>query len=220
MNHYPDYHTYETLYSRFVNGRDESQLLELLAPLQGARVLDLCCGKGTLTLKALEAGANSVVAVDAEPKMMTPALIEHPNVKIFETDVGDALQFLRTYDESFDRVVCRQAINYWLDEETVELTAAILIPEGIFAFNTFNEKPTEKPHAREYELENRTFVEVNWMIDEMVHHLQVCEGMTHHHTVFRWLSPEHIHTILEPFFIVTEHRHGKTSLYQCRKRRR
>src|SRR3989344_2417767 len=109
---YPDYQTYRDLYLRFFQGRDVSELLDLLEPFNGMRVLDLCCGQGQLTLGALDRKAASVVCVDAESKMVPDELRVHAQVTVMEMNVRMALAKLNFYGRVFDRVVCCQAINY------------------------------------------------------------------------------------------------------------
>jgi len=217
-NEYPDYKTYKKLYLRYYDGRDVAELLRLLEPLRGTRLLDLCAGEGQLTLKALEEGAREVVVVDAEPAMISPVLRQHQQVRVATMSVHDALNAMHARGESFERIACRQAVNYWLNEETARLSANILTPGGIFAFNTFNQKPSEKPRVLQYELEDHVFVEVSWLVGDTVHHLQVREGMMPHHTSFNWFPPELLREILEPYFVATEERHDKTSLYRCEKK--
>lgn len=215
---YPDHITYRELYLRYFQGRDAGELLQLLEPLQGLRLLDLCCGEGQLTLGALERGAASAVSVDAESAMIAPRLRQNRRAGILIASVQDALRALQADGKKFDRAVCRQAVNYWLNEETVQLLAAVLIRGGVFVFNTFNQRPTEKPRVLEYELQGHCFVEVSWLVGEIVHHLQVRDGLPAHFTSFQWLSPERLQELLTPYFTVSEQRHGKTSLYQCERR--
>lgn len=217
MEQYPDYETYRALYVRYYNGRDVAELLRLLYPLDGTSVLDLCGGDGRLTLKALAAGARTVALVDVESKMVPSVLWQHEQVRVIIREVCFALSASIMSGELFDRIVCQQAVNYWLDEDTAGNVANVLEPGGIFAFNTFNQKPPEKPRALQYELEGRAFVEVSWLVGDKVHHLQVRDGMRPHHTVFRWLSPERLRELLNPYFNVSEERRGKTSLYRCEK---
>ena len=98
------------------------------------------------------------------------------------------------------------------------MVADVMAPGGVFAFNTFNRKPSEKPRVLQYELEGHSFVEVSWLVGDIVHHLQAREGMVPHQTSFRWFSPESLREMLKPYFVVIEIRHEKTSLYRCEKR--
>ena len=47
--------------------------MELLAPLKGKRVLDLCCGQGVLIPLLLDKGADTVVGIDASPQLIDAA---------------------------------------------------------------------------------------------------------------------------------------------------
>ncbi len=218
MAHYPDHETYRALYLRYINGRDVGELLSLLQPLEDTRVLDLCGGGGGLTLEAINLGAGTVILADEEPKMVPHGFLEHPKVHVYFGPVRMTLADLMEKGIQFDRIACRQAVNYWLNESTAEMVAEVMTPGGIFAFNTFNVKPSEIPRVLQYELENHTFVEVSWLVEDTVHHLQVRDGLEAHSTSFRWLSPERFRELLDPYFAVTEHRHGKTSLYRCIKK--
>lgn len=213
---YPDYKTYRALYARYYD-RGMSKLLQLLEPLNEMDVLDLCGGDGRLTLKALEQGAHSVVLVDAESAMVPTALWQHPKVRVEINPVRPALATLMGRYDQFDRIVCQQAINYWLDDAMVVAVRTLLKPGGIFAFNTFHQKPPEKPRVLEYEHRGHAFVEVSWLEDEIVHHVQVREGLPPHTTTFRWLSPERLREMLTPRFDVNESVEGKTTLVRCVK---
>ncbi|OGG40959.1 hypothetical protein A2118_01735 [Candidatus Kaiserbacteria bacterium GWA2_50_9] len=215
---YPDSDAYRALYLRFHGGRDVVELTHLLEPLDSARVLDLCGGDGRLTLRALELGAHEVTIVDSTERMVPQALRHNSQVHVQVRPVEIALADMGTRNESFDRIACRQGVNYWLNKKTATLAAAVLKPGGIFAFNTFNQKPPAKPRVLQYELDGKAFVEVSWLIEDAVHHLQVREGMAPHYTTFKWLPPEYLRSILEPHFIVVETRREKTSLYRCERK--
>ncbi len=214
MEKYPDHDTYRALYARYYD-RGVAELLRLLEPLAGVDMADLCGGDGRLTLKAIAAGARSVLFVDREPKMVPPALWQHKQVEVVIKEVRFALSNAIMRHQSFDRMVCQQAVNYWLDEDTAGLLARALKPGGNFVFNTFNQQPPEKPRVLEYELDKHAFVEVSWLVGDNVHHLQVRDGMKPHHTVFKWLSGERLRALLEPHFVIHEEKHEKTSLYRC-----
>jgi SAM-dependent methyltransferase len=217
---YPDYKTYRDLYARYYDGRNVSELLDLLDPVSNTRFLDLCGGDGRLALAAQKRGARHVTLVDAERAMVPHQVRNQVNVYI-----GKVAQHLAWMADSghtehlYDRIACRQAVNYWLDEHSAKLVADVLAPYGIFAFNTFNQKPPEVPRVLQYELDGHSFVEMSWLVeDEVVHHLQVREGLEPHHTFFQWLSDSDIRGFLDPYFVVACKVDKKTSLYRCVKK--
>lgn len=215
VSQYPDHATYRALYLRYLQGRGAHELLELLQPLTLVRFLDLCCGEGQLTRGAIEANVRHAFMVDAEPKMLPLEERLAPLAQMFPFSVERALDYFRQERMHFERVACRQAVNYWLDERTARSLFGVMTPKGVFAFNTFNEKPPEKPRVLEYELEGHHFTEVSWLVGEDVHHVQVRSGLPPHRTTFKWISPERFREILDPFFEVEEIRKGKSSLYRC-----
>lgn len=214
---YPDYKTYRALYARYVNGRDVGELAELLEPLQNTKVLDLCGGEGLLSLAAYERGAKEVHWVDQEPTMISPEFAKSRVLKRI-AGVASTLELFCKRGVVYDRAVCRQAVNYWLDAGSANLLARVLVRGGIFAFNTFNQKPSKEPHIKTYQQDGHMFVEVSWLVGETVRHVQVRDGMEPHSTSFRWISPERFRELLEPYFQVHEDRRDKTSLYKCAKR--
>jgi len=216
MEKYPNHETYRALYARY-HDRGVEDLLHLLLPLEDMSVADLCGGDGRLTFKMLASGAHSVFFVDREPEMVPLAIREHEQVRVEIKNVRSALEGAILRGDSFDRIVCQQAINYWLDEGSANAVATALKPGGVFAFNTFNQEPPQKPRVLEYDLGGHSFVEVSWLVGDKVHHLQVRDGMEPHHTVFLWLPSDRIREILAPFFFIEEKRHEKTSLYRCKK---
>jgi SAM-dependent methyltransferase len=217
MEKYPGYKTYQALYARY-HDKGVADLLRLLEPLEDMSVADLCAGDGRLTFMMLASGVQSVFFVDAESEMVPPSLGEHKQVQVMISEVHFALDEAILRGNFFDRIVCQQAINYWLDEESAQSVARALKSSGIFAFNTFNQQPSLKPRVLQYELGGHSFVEVSWLVGDEVHHLQARDGLEPHHTVFRWLSPERLRELLEPYFAISEKRHEKTSLYRCEKK--
>ena len=214
---YPDHQTYQELYWRYHQGRDVAELIDLMEPVKGMSFLDLCAGDGRLTLAALEKEVKKATLIEAERQMIPAALCDNRLVRIHVDQVQATLAAMQTRGEFFDRIVCRQGVNYWLDYESAKLVATVLVPGGIFAFNTFNQKPSETPRVLQYELDGHTFVEISWLVNETVHHLQVREGLLPHYTSFMWIPPDLLRSILEPHFVVVEQRRDKTSLYRCEK---
>ena len=217
MEKYPDYETYRALYARY-HERGVADLLRFLEPINGVHAMDLCGGDGRLTSMMLASGAQSILLVDAERKMIPPTLWQHKKVRVVIKEIHFALSDVIKRGELFDRIACQQAVNYWLDEETARSVAIALKPNGTFVFNTFHQQPPEKPRVLEYDLGGHAFVETSWLVGDKVHHLQVRDGMNPHHTVFLWLPAERLRKLLEPHFVVHEDRHKKTSVYRCEKK--
>jgi len=222
MNYdYPDFETYRSLYQRFYDGRSSKVLLELAGDLTGKRVLDLCGGDGRLALAALQLGAQEVALVERQEKMIPPEVKQNPGIKIYLGSAGRWLgEFVDKVDQkiTFDCIACQQAVNYWLNQVFAELVAKALTTKGSFIFNTFNQKPTVEPQVKQYVIGDHAFVEVSWLVGDWVEHIQVRSGMKPHYTSFRWLSPEYLTQILQPYFDVTVKTEGSTSLYRCVKK--
>ena len=218
MEKYPDHETYAKLYLRFYNPVSTRDLART-AEASGKTILDLCAGSGRLALEALHQGAEKVWLVEQEKEMVPRNL--YSNTKI-TTSIGRVEEWMEWFIEKkklFDAVVCQQAINYWLNDRTAGLVAGVLKDGGAFVFNTFNQKPSGKPAVREYEIEDKKFVETSWLVGVTVHHVQVREGMAPHTTSFQWLSTKHLMNILTPSFLVTVKTYGKTSVYRCVKKK-
>lgn len=91
--------------------RVREALFSMLGPIGGARVLDLCCGCGSLGIEALSRGAEEAVFVDDSAAAAAAA---RTNIETFgiadratvlELDVVRAIQRLRADDERFDLVL-------------------------------------------------------------------------------------------------------------------
>jgi SAM-dependent methyltransferase len=220
VSNYPNHDTYRALYARYYSGRDIQELVSLLEPLKDTdiRLLELCCGDGRLSLEALSQGAHRAVLVDAAASMLPAELFEDDRLEIYAKPVNNYLVYAAMHNQLFDRVVCRQAVTYWLNDMTAYPLAQVVRPGGVLAFNTFNQEPPREPKVKKYEYQDHSFAEVSWLVGDTVHHVQVCEGMEPHCTSFRWIPPDEFRTLLGPYFEVVERRDGKTSLYRCVKK--
>lgn len=210
---YPGHAVYRKLYARYFQGERTQQLVEALQTVAGLTVVDLCGGGGPLSRALLSAGAASVTLVDESTAMVQEV---PPNITVRTTDVLEWL--FRTPNASFDAAVCQQAVNYWLEDLAVAQLARVLKPGARFAFNTFNRKPAAAPTVKQYELDGLKYAEASWLIaGDMVEHVQMCEGEPAHTTRFKWLSPEMLREMLEPYFACEEHQDGPTSIWFCQR---
>lgn len=87
-------------------------LLQLLAPQPGERILDIGCGTGQLTAKIANTGAVAV-GIDADADMITTAKSNYPQI---EFAVADGREF-RT-DTPFDAVFSNAALH-WIPQADV-----------------------------------------------------------------------------------------------------
>jgi trans-aconitate methyltransferase len=107
--------------------RHGSELIDLLAPQPGERVLDLGCGTGHLTAELAAHGAR-VVGLDNDPVMIEQARRAYP---VLQFVLGDAADF--RFAEPFD-VVFSNAALHWVTRATdaAACIAAALRPGGRF----------------------------------------------------------------------------------------
>ena len=87
------------------------EVIQLLAPQPGERILDVGCGTGQLTRAIADAGAT-VVGVDHSPEMIADARRNYPGL---EFDVADAAAL--PYTEAFDAVFSNAALHWVRDAE-------------------------------------------------------------------------------------------------------
>ncbi|MFZ4689151.1 MAG: class I SAM-dependent methyltransferase [Polymorphobacter sp.] len=93
-----------------------AQVLDLLAPQPGERILDLGCGDGVLTQKLVEAGAE-VVGIDPDKAMIAAALEKGLDARIMD---ARAL----TFDHEFDAVFSNAALH-WVGSPAVVTAGAV-----------------------------------------------------------------------------------------------
>jgi trans-aconitate methyltransferase len=100
-------------------------LVELLAPNPGERILDLGCGTGHLTAQIAARGAVTT-GLDASMSMIAQARQNYPKLKF---SLADASEF--RFDEPFDAVFSNAALH-WIPDAgpVVENVARALKPGG------------------------------------------------------------------------------------------
>ena len=91
--------------------RVREALFSMLGPIGGVRVLDLCCGCGSLGIEAISRGAEEAVFVDDSAAAAEAARTNiatfgiEDRATVLELDVIRAIQRLRADDERFDLVL-------------------------------------------------------------------------------------------------------------------
>jgi trans-aconitate methyltransferase len=91
-----------------------SDVVSLLEPRAGERILDLGCGTGHLTAQIAESGAK-VTGVDRSAEMVAAARMAYPNLK-FEISDARNLTFLDEFDAVFSN-----ATLHWIHEPELVL---------------------------------------------------------------------------------------------------
>ena len=129
--------------------------------------------------------------------------------------VDDALTELTS---TFNAIFCQQGINYWFTPEHAGMIKRALAPKGFFIFNTFNVKPSVIPQTKVYYYAGRNYMEISWLVGDMVKHVQIAEDMDPHFTEFRWIPPEEFkRAFIKAGFFVTVKTEGSTDIYLCKK---
>jgi trans-aconitate methyltransferase len=102
-------------------------LLSLLAPQPGERILDVGCGTGHLTNKIAATGAQ-VVGLDSSPEMIATGRATYPEVEFVLADASDF-----SFAEPFDAIFSNAALH-WVEraEAAVICMARALRPGGRF----------------------------------------------------------------------------------------
>lgn len=104
-----------------------ADLLELLAPKPGERILDVGCGTGQLTAQIAHSAAQAV-GLDSSESMLAEARRNYPELTFV---LGDAAGFV--FSERFDAVFSNAALHWVKDAEgAVSSIARALRPGGRF----------------------------------------------------------------------------------------
>jgi SAM-dependent methyltransferase len=209
---------YEELYAKYIHKRPVTDLIDKAGDIKGKAVLDLCCGTGRLVKECVGRGAFAV-GLDGSVEMTTDLrgwLIANSKIKttpLISADVEDYLSW--HCHPIWDVVFCRQSVNYWMTSENVERLKERIEHGGKFIFNTFGNKPSEKPVVKEYDFDGHHFVETSWLVGDVVHHIQVRDGLPPHTTSFRWIPEDEFVKMLSPWFNVEVLREGATLVFIC-----
>jgi SAM-dependent methyltransferase len=113
---------------------EHDDLVGLLPPVGGRRVLDLGCGAGQLAHHLATSGASEVIGVDLSERMLERARAEwaHPRV----TYRREAIERLVFEPARFDLVVSSLALHYVDDYAgLIERIASWLAPGGVFVYS-------------------------------------------------------------------------------------
>ncbi|MCL0101773.1 methyltransferase domain-containing protein [Dehalococcoidia bacterium] len=104
-----------------------SDLVKLLDPKPGQKILDLGCGPGHLTAKIADSGAQ-VTGIDSSGPMIAQARMNFPSLPFSVADARDM-----RFDEPFDAVFSN-AVLHWIPEakEVVSNVWHALKPSGKF----------------------------------------------------------------------------------------
>ena len=181
---YPKYTDYEKMYKRYFD-KGVGYLIDKADLKRDDKVLDICGGNGRLTRELLKR-CNDVSYLDRETDMI-PEDLEKLGVRVYNEDVET---FVNHSQEKYNKVFCEQAINYWLLNINIEQFSNIFLPNGLFIFNTFSNMPTKTPMIKQYTIDGINYLEISYLIDNKVEHIQIREGYSPHFTEFDWISQE------------------------------
>lgn len=117
------------------NAAERYLLFDAVKDQKLEKVLDLGCGAGQELLPFLEKSEAFCVGVDIAPELgkITKANFAEKKKAVFVRSQGEKLPFA---EASFDVVLCRVAIPYMNNRETMAEVARILKPNGVFLLKT------------------------------------------------------------------------------------
>lgn len=209
---YPKYTIYEKLYKNYFK-KGVDYLIDLGNVEKGDKVLDICGGNGRLS-KTLLTKTTDVSYLDQELDMI-PDDLEKNGIAVYNTSVQD---FIESCQYKYNKVFCQQAINYWFLKVDIKKFASIIEKNGLFIFNTFNKKPSKCPTIKEYSIDNIKYIEISYLVDHVVNHIQISEGYEPHFTQFDYIDEKTFESILTQFFDLNIITTKNTSIYVCRKK--
>ncbi len=218
---YPRYDIYEKLYEKYFDPESLKVLMDLAGDMKNKIGIDVCCGTGICTEEALKRKAHHITMIDEESDMIPQKFKYQKQIEIWDNPVHIALLRMNKNYNFYDFAVCRQAVNYWIDENIIRLLVHCLRPGGIFVFNTFNTKPDPTPKIKQYHHRGTSFTEMSYITpDDIVHHVQVREGYPPHIAEYKWIPYEKFREILLPHFSIERLTRNKIDYYKCIKNRR
>lgn len=206
---YPVYTEYESVYKRyFLKGTD--YIINKVDINKNDKVLDLCGGNGRLTRELIKY-SDDVSYLDKEQDMI-PSWVSDKGIRVYNEDIKE---FIKHNDIKFDKVFCMQGVNYYLDDIDMELFVRIFNEGGVFVFNTFNNKPSITPYVKEYSLDNESYVEISYLVNDEVYHVQIKENHLPHFTRFKYISRDRYFTLLSKCFDIEVYEDKGSSVYVC-----
>jgi ubiquinone/menaquinone biosynthesis C-methylase UbiE len=180
-----------------VNRWDERHMVTVarhLDPRPGDRILEVGCGRGHLTKRLRELGADAV-GIDANPKAADLAVTEGVSQMLAED--------LRFEDASFDKVVAIHAIEHLPDlEGSLDEMARVLRPGGRALF-VYPAEPIKGIWAVPTAVIlhrnplKATQVHCQWLWPAKLRRLTVGRGLVHVHSEFNLLSSPQFVTVLD-----------------------
>ena len=213
---YPKHDVYEKLYEKYLDPESLKILMDLAGDMKNKQILDLCCGTGICTKEALVREAHHVTMVDEERDMIPAIFFYSGKTTVYDNPIKTSLISLKKDYQYFDVAICRQGINYWFNSEIIYLLADVIRTGGVFVFNTFNTRPSETPKIKQYHHKNVSFTEISYVDPtNMVHHVQIREGMAPHVARFQWIAPESFDLFLGGHFNIEKMTRNRTDYYKC-----
>jgi len=206
---------YDTLYARWLV--KPGTLLDLAEWEPGMKLFDLCGGTGIVAREALQRGSKpgTVTLFDLNPRCPDTRVRQvKGNAEELGSVLGDA-------SETYDVVVCRQAIAYIDLEQGHRMLHDIhrlLKPGGRFVFNTFVQP---RWGAWTYMFGGQRFVEASAYIGRHVWHVQIllARGGGWDMTHFYWHHRVRLAALLARHFDLFMHRSGASLRWVCTKPR-
>lgn len=190
-------------------------LLDLVDYEPGLKLLDLCGGTGAVSLAAhcrgWEAGRQNpsdITLFDINPRC------KHKEIETVRGRAENlAIYFPR---DTFDVVVCRQAMGYLNPSLVIPAVFRVLQPGGQFVFSTFIQP---RPYSwKSYKFRDSRYFECHYAWGEHVVHLQWRLGTGWDVTHFRYHPAQDIRRLLclAGFKVLLEE-HGRGLRWVCTK---
>ena len=209
---YPKYMDYEKMYKRYFD-KGVGYLIDKADLKRDDKVLDICGGNGRLTRELLKIW-NDVSYLDKETDMI-PEKLKSLGINVYNENIEN---FVIHSKEKYNKVFCEQAINYWLLNIDIEKFSKIFLPNGLFIFNTFSNMPTKTPMIKQYTIDRINYLEISYLVNNKVEHIQIREGYPPHFTEFDWIPQELYKKLLSPYFDIELFDNGKSSIYKCKRK--
>jgi ubiquinone/menaquinone biosynthesis C-methylase UbiE len=134
-----------------------SALLEKNSIKQGAKVLDIACGTGKITLELYKLG-YAITALDSSEEMLEIAAMRFANAGARIPVIRQDMREIRMHG-SVDAVICiNDGINYLTeDSDVLEVFKSVnraLEPDGVFLFDISTKHKLQSMHEKSYFEEN------------------------------------------------------------------